>query len=296
MMRLYLFKAYNTLVREKFEIYLVYNDNEEGIMDTFERYGKSSSIIAGICYGLIIAIMADSAQSLTSYKIVYMSAVALFGTGMLLAGISVNSSSVTAPDLYIAVGLFTMLTLPTVTAYVGMRYKLLSRSIHSYHNYLYALIGIEYLMWVVAIIIWYAGNMVDATLIPPFLRLYAAISIYHTIINTVLTGMIIKLLLATMNGTSGATGGHNSNASKIKLCILIFAVYFALVIVTGLTMTISFLTFNVQTEIFVFNNIAIMSELISLFLSSKFVAVVAAAGTHESTSVLTPKFKSETSR
>ncbi|KAI9142799.1 hypothetical protein BKA69DRAFT_1165804 [Paraphysoderma sedebokerense] len=257
-------------------------------MDTFERYGKSSSIISGICYGLLIAMLADSAQSLTSYKIVYMLSVAIFGTGMLLAGISVNSSSVTAPDLYIAVGLFTMLTLPTVTAYGGMRYKLLSRTIHSYHNYLYALIGIEYLLWVVAIVIWYVGNMVDATLVPPFLRLYAAISIYHTIINTVLTGTIIKLLLGTMKNSSAGTGGHNNNtnASKIKMCILIFAVYFALVIVTGLTMTISFLTFNVQTDIFVFNNIAIMSELISLFLSSKFVAIVAAAGHQDSATVL----------
>lgn len=258
-------------------------------MDTFERYGKSSSIISGVCYGLLITMLVDSAQSLTSYKIVYMSAVALFGTGMLLAGISVNSNSVVASDLYIAVGLFTMLTLPTVTAYVGMRYRLLSRNIHSYRNYLYGLIGAEYLLWVVAIIIWYLANIVDATLVTPFLRLYAAISLYHTMLNTALTGMIIKLLLTTTSHASGTTSGNNvnSNAARIKLCILIFSIYFALVIITGLTMTISFLSFNVQTEIFIFNNIAILSELVSLFLSSKFVAIVAGTGNQEATTVLT---------
>ncbi|KAI9142798.1 hypothetical protein BKA69DRAFT_1066553, partial [Paraphysoderma sedebokerense] len=53
-------------------------------------------------------------------------------------------------------------------------------------------------------------------------------------------------------------------------------------------MAISFLTLNVQNDVFLFNNIAIVCELISLFLSSKFVAIVA-TGKEESTTVSNTK-------
>ncbi|KAI9142797.1 hypothetical protein BKA69DRAFT_1123846 [Paraphysoderma sedebokerense] len=266
-------------------------------MDPFERIGKSSAIISGVCFGLLIAMLADSAQSLSSYKIVYMAALAFFGISMLLGGISVNSSSIIDAGAYNAVGSFTMLTIPTVTTYVGMRYKLLSRSIHQYHMYMYILVGIEYLLWAIAIALWYVGILANPALIPSFLQLYASVSIYHTIINAGLTGMIVKLLLDTMKVNSGSvpSGVNNPSGktSKIKLCVLIFAIYFALVVITGLTMAISFLTLNVRNDIFEFNNIAILCELISLFLSSKFVAIVA-AGKEESTTISTTKASRET--